>query len=1237
MKRVYDTNWTEEQLNAIEGRGSNLLVAAAAGSGKTAVLVERIITLITDEEYDVDIDKLLIVTFTNAAASEMRERIGERIEKELDKNPASKKLQRQITLLNNASITTLHSFCLKVIRDNFNLIDLDPKFKIADSTEEVILKEEALEELFEKKYEEEDFLKLVECYGGSKSDKALEDIIFRLYSFVMSSPWPEEWLDDASESFNIDEDFNFYDSKWGQIIKEIVKVELYSSLKLIEKGIDICSGDDGLLPYEETLLKDREEISELINAFSDNFNSFYQSFSYFKLDKIKRCKKGADENSREAVKKIRDKVKEKLETLRENHFFMSTDDIASTIKNLYPLMKTLTDTVKEFSKLYSKKKRDKNILDFNDLEHFALNILCKKDEDKKIHPTDISLDFRKKYKEVMVDEYQDSNTVQEVIIDMVSKKHTDEPNVFMVGDVKQSIYRFRQAEPELFLEKYNSYKREEGEKNRKITLYKNFRSRKEVIDGVNYIFKMVMSKAVGEIPYTKEEELNLGADYKESPEGLIVGGPIQLHLLEKDKEDEEGEYEEDLTNIQLEGRMVGKIIKDLVENEKTPFMVYDKNLKKERRVKYKDIVILLRATSNWGEFFSEELEAMGIPVYADTNTGYFKTLEVQTILSLLQIIDNPRQDIPLLAVLRSPIYSFTAEELIDIRLMDEKVSFYEALKLIEESDHNEEFEKGTKEKVNRFLENLLKWRKKAEYMPIDELIWYLYMDTGYFAYVAGMPGGMQRQANLKILFQRAKSYEETSLKGLFNFILFINKLKESSSDMGSAKIVGENEDVIRIMSIHKSKGLEFPVVILASLSKRFNLQDINRNILFHKDLGIGPDYVDYDKRLSYPTAIKKAIMEKIKLQSLSEEMRVLYVALTRAKEKLILTGQVKDFNSTVENWYFKGGNGEGEDKIPEFEVMGGRSYLDWIGPALIRHKYFNDLRKEMNPTLISEASLVADPSMWTLKLWDKKALSLKNGEEEERVINLAKEGESEFKKEIYRRLDYQYEYALASRLPSNLSVSEAKGYRNREYDEEEDTAYDYSYNLFEPALIKLPKFLDGEKKLTGAEKGTIMHFVMEHIDFLKVNSIEEIKEQINYMVSEKFINESDAQAVKPYKILNFFKSDLGNRLINSKKVYREFPFYIEVGAREIFKELPLKYEEEKMVLRGVIDCFFEEEDSIILIDYKTDYVEGDNLEGIKEKYKVQLDYYKRALENITNKKVKGRFIYLFSKEKIVEC
>ncbi len=1191
------TKWTDEQLDAIKDRGCNLLVAAGAGAGKTAVLVQRIIEKVMDEEHPVDIDRLLVVTFTNAAAAEMRERIGDAITRELDKNPSSARLQSQLTLLGRANIMTIHSFCLGVIKGNFHLLDIEPNFRVCDETEAVLLKQEVMDELFEERFDRDDqsFINLVKALGDS-DDKVIQDLVQNLYRFAVSTPWPSAWLEKQAGRFDVKEGFDFGDSDWARILIADVRRELEGCIGRIERAVEIIKSDHELAAYLPVFTGDAENTRHLHSIKTWNeMGEAMEGLRFAKLPTLRKLSAEAAEK-KELAKDARDQLKKKIETIR-NELFVNAAAPETAMAKMYPCMKTLSEITIEFSTRFGQKKRERGLIDFNDIEHFALAILTDGKE-----PSNTALDYRDRFEEILIDEYQDSNQVQEEIMNSICRG--DRGNVFMVGDVKQSIYRFRHAKPELFLQKYKMYGCEIGSPGKKIKLYKNFRSRSEVIDGVNFIFKQIMSSEMGELEYDDSEALLCGAQYCEKQNA------IEVNII--DKSGECPEELEDLDSIQTEARFVSKRIRELLEEG---FLVHDKASGDERVITYRDIVILMRATEGSAKLYLDELSSHGIPAFADTATGYFETVEIKTVMSLLQIIDNPLQDIPMLAVLRSPIFSFTPEELIDLRTAGSELSFHEILEAFEAGDS------PLGRKVAGFLAKLEEWRDKGSYMKIDEFIWFLYSDTAYYSFAATMPQGEQRQANLRLLFQRAREFESTSYKGLFNFINFIEKLKSSSGDMGSAKILGENQNVVRIMSIHKSKGLEFPVVFLCGAGRQFNMMDVNRNILFHQELGFGPDFVDYERRISYPTLPKQVIRRKLRVETLSEEMRILYVAFTRAKEKLIITGTVREIGKACARWCEAAAYKR--DKLPEHTVAAAKCYLDWIGSAVARCPGGDPIRV-MGGESSGMIEVIEDSSRWVVKVVDKASLA--TGEESEKpfvdfsglIAGAAGASCSEgIGLAVQERLQWKYRLEESSRIPAKISVSELKKSQGPRQ-----------------TVLKRPGFLEGEKRMTAAMKGTLLHLAMQHLDLVKVSSLEDVREQIRRLVEMEFVTSEDASQINAYKILKFFQSDVGRRMAAAQAAMREVPFFIELAAADVYPELDKKvYGSETLVLQGVIDCYFEEDGEIVLLDYKTDFVEDQ--EAVVENYRIQIELYAGALEKITGKRVKEKYLYLFYKDTAV--
>lgn len=1192
-------NWTKEQKDAIYEKDSNILVAAAAGSGKTAVLVERIINkIITDR---IDIDRLLVVTFTNAAASEMRERVLDAIYKKLEENSEDENLQRQITLLNKASICTIDSFCLEVVRNNFYELDnLSPNFRIADTTEIELLKQEVMEDIFENKYEEEnkDFIKLINTYTSYRDDSPLKELILKIYSYIQSNPFPEKWLTEKIEMFNLSSDLedDFRSTPWGKELLSEVEDELIDSISSLEAIAKKLHREPELEKFWQTIRNDIDMLQGLKNNL-DSWDKAYQINQTLKFVTWPRQK--VESEIKDYAKQIRDDVKKKLSKVLDKILIYDSKQANQDIYDMYEILRKLKDMILEFEQEFSKRKREKNIVDFNDIEHLALHILLK-EENGNIKPSDVAKRYQEKYLEIAIDEYQDSNLVQEYILNSVSKQN----NIFMVGDVKQSIYKFRQAMPELFLDKYAKYKNKEDkqkEDNLKIQLFKNFRSRDNILQFTNLIFQDIMSSNLGDIEYNQEEYLNLGADYPAIEQDLKT--EINIIDLSEEQETEEQnlekpldseEIEEKIEDIELEARFVANRIKKLVDEK---FQVWDRKKKRYRDITYKDIVVLLRSTSNSAPIYEQEILGLDMPVFSDSSQEYLDSIEIQTIMSLLKVVDNPMQDIPLVTVLRSYIGKFTDDELVQIRLSDKYDNFYTCMQKA-----TIDVEKELKEKIVTFFDCLTKWRKEQEYLALDELIWKIYMDTGFYNYVGLMPNGELRQANLKMLFQKAKQYESANFKGLYNFINFIDKLKLSSGDLGSAKLIGENDNVIRIMSIHKSKGLEFPVVFLSNTGKQFNLMDLNESVLLHQEMGIGVKYIDYDKQIQYDTLSKAAIKNKILIETLSEEMRILYVALTRAKEKLIITGIKKDYQKDLEKMLEQVERySKCNEKINPILVKKYKKYLDWI---LLVYYYDNDKTKEMI----------------NLKLHKKQDLLTKLKKEEKENINVTKileekEIDHDQIEEIEKVLNYSYPNQLATIIPTKTSVTNIKQMQQKE-------VYESKIELPKPEFLKEDK----EEKLTGAQKGTLIHLCLQKLDEKKEYDLQKIKDLISELEQKQIITKKEVENINPSKILGFTKSNIWKELKHAKEVYKEKPFYINIPAKEIYEEEI----EESILVQGIIDLYFiDKQDNLILVDYKTDYVEkGKGKENeLINKYKKQLEIYQEALEQAYNRKVFKKYIY----------
>lgn len=1187
--------WTVDQENAIKARDCNLLVTAAAGSGKTAVLVERIIQLITKDK--INLDSLLIVTFTHAAAGEMRERISTAILNELEKENSDKlHLRRQIQLLNRASISTIHSFCIDVVRRNFYFINVDPDFKIGDSTEMELMKVETANELFEEEYEKssEIFLGLLEMFGNSKDDTPLQILLLDIYEFIQSKPRPLEWLHDRVEDFNMTEE-EFSRSPWLMTLGQEIDMQLSGAKSLFNEASKLCEQASGPSAYYDAIQDDLQIIDALKKALSLGVEAIYVELQKVQHKRLGRVAKDTDEIMKEEVKRLREDGKKIIKELKDI-FTRSPAEYLEDLHELYPYMSYLFNLTEAFTLAYQQKKMEKGLVDFNDLEHYALEILAHEE---------VAREYQKKFTYIFIDEYQDSNLVQESIVNYIKR----EDNLFMVGDVKQSIYRFRLADPSLFLEKSSSFKKTETTLNRRIDLRKNFRSRPEIINAVNYIFKHLMSYEFGEFDYDEDAFLYPGAET-----GKIEDPSVELRLIEKKLAltDELSDELLEINDIEVEARLASRRIKELLGQE-----IYDAKKGIYRNIEYRDIVILLRTSRNWAGVYLESLMSAGIPAYADINTGYFAALEVNVFINLLKLIDNKRQDIPFLSIMRSPIGGFDIQDMIKIRMQSQAHDYFGAVEeyLLKNCD-------DLAQRLKVFIDRLNAWKEEARFVPMDDFIWKLMMETGYYYYVASMPGGIQRQANLKLLLDRARQFQNTSIKGLYNFIDFINRLQASSGDMGAARTLGENDNVVKIMSIHKSKGLEFPVVIVGGMGKQFNFSDSRSRVLFHKDLGIGPQYVNLELRTYTDSIARIAMKNKIKIENLAEEMRVLYVACTRAQQKLILLGSVRNLEKSAKSW---------AESMGPFSLSRGKSYLDWVGPVVMRHPCGEKLR-EFAELSWNDDKILPDESLWKVEIWERARILVEDQKKEqddrnfrENLKNLKNVESSGAKEEITNRLNWAYGYLDASRIPSKLSVTQIKKLKTAKLD---NMAIQISTPIIGPVFAG-----EGQNgKIAGispSEKGSIIHFVLRHIDFSRISSEKEIENQIDYMIKQELLREEEKAAVDISKILNFFNSTLGQRLLKSEKVYREVPFNLLCKAGEIFAELNGSLgADEELLVQGVIDLYFQEGNDLILLDYKSDIVHEGNRNSIINNYRIQLELYKNALERILHQKVKESYLYL---------
>lgn len=1192
--------WTEQQQKVIDLRNRNILVSAAAGSGKTAVLVERIIQKITDEQSPVDVDRLLIVTFTEAAAAEMKDRIREAIEKKLEENPGNVHLERQATLVHSAPITTIHSFCLSVIREHFHVIDLDPGFRIGEDGELKLLKQDVLDELLEECYSkgEEEFLSFTERFGTGKNDRKIEGIILKLYEYSGSYPRPEQWLDRCAAVYTEEEAAEAMIRR----AKEHVLIRIEEPEKLIRRGLKICEEPDGPYMYADMLEEDLRGI-EKIRKCSD-FAEMYDAADRFVWKTLSRKKDDSvSAEKRESVKALREQAKKAIAGVKETYFYAPESVWKEDMVSAGESVKTLVSLVKLFAEKFAEKKRGRNMIDFNDMERFALDILTE-EKNGELVPSAVAGEYAKQFEEIMIDEYQDSNFVQETILTSVSGQAEGKNNIFMVGDVKQSIYSFRLSRPELFMQKYNTYSLEDSDRQR-IDLHKNFRSRGEVLDSVNYIFRRIMKKEMGGIEYDDSAALYLGAKFPKTEEieaKRYISSECErntdlfktelLILKDRDKEAE---------NVRRsEARMIARRIKSLMRGG----VVSDKKTGEYRPVQYKDIVILTRSVKGWAEDFSAVLAEEGIPAYSVSREGYFETYEVSVLLDYLKILDNGRQDLPLAAVLASPLGNLLTEDMAKIRVAYPDVPFHESARMYASEEAQDPV---LKDRLMRFFSQVDHFRKKVSYTPIHDLLTEIIEETGFGIYISAMEGGVQRAANVEMLVEKAKAFEGTSYKGLFHFVRYIEQLKKYDVDYGEAGIMDEQAYTVRIMSIHKSKGLEFPVVFAAGMGKQFNTQDTKSSMILHPEWGIGIDKIDLKRRTKAPTFLKKLIREEAMYEMWAEEMRILYVALTRAKEKLIMTGVLPD------RFIMR----SGKDGVI---TAGAKSYFDWIIPALWSEE--EEAALEDAPVCIFQytgndigADILQVKSeqlaLDVLKHWD-----------------VTKVYDPEIRKCLDEQADYVYPYYSEGGMKMKFTVSELK--KRKALQEE---AGEEMYK--EPQTVPLlPRFIKEEETLSGASRGSAYHKFLELLDFAKEYEADDLEAEVERLAEDGRLSREMAECIETEDMMRFLRTKSGVRMLQAarnRKLYKEQPFVISVNASEIYQG---DLSGEKILVQGIIDVYFEEEDGLVVLDYKTDQVKS--RKELAEKYHAQLEYYAHALSQLTGKTVKEKIIYSFTlKEEII--
>jgi len=1261
-----EARWTPEQEQAIVARGDNILVAAAAGSGKTATLVERVIRRLTDPVDPIDLDQFLVVTFTEAAAAEMRERVAQALEQALNANPGDTRLQRQLVLLGRSSISTLHSFCLSLIRQYFYRLGLDPAVTVMGEHEALLLRAEVLDQLFSERFEEDvdgPFYALVDRYGGGRDDEGLRQLVLGLYDFMQSLPWPDQWLQESVSRFDLAPGTVIDDLPWWIPIRRRIQLDLAQAAQALNEARRLCWLPGGPIQYTERIAEEYAILSAIADHHSwDDLSNSIRLFSFDRLPTI-RANSNVDDEMKKRATKQRDRAKKILKDLNTRFFARTAEEWLTDLRAVAPHLGTLVQVVQAFAANFRTAKAAQGAVDFNDLERFCLQLLIDPEAAPgTLAPSEVARDLRARLAEVLVDEYQDINAVQDAILTLVARAGADgTPNRFMVGDVKQSIYRFRHADPSLFLEKYQSYQSSPGPSSgssggsggRRIVLGANFRSRVGVVDAVNFLFRQILTPGVGELPYDRDAELVYKADYPDNPWAVQTAEPaVELHILAKTFENLDEAVETDaedsglaeqaaddlaeLSGLEREALLTARRIKELIE-QSTP--VWDRSIQAYRPLKYRDIAILLRATTGRANIFMEALRQWDIPAYAQLNTGYFSATEVEVMVSLLQMLDNPKQDIPTAAVLRSPIVGLSSTDLTRVRLAAPRGSFFDAVVAASQVADDTS---GLAAVLARFLETLRGWRTMVRRRPLSQVIWQVFQETGYLNYVAGMPGGPQRHANLIALYDRARQFDQFARQGLFRFLRFIEGLREEEADMGAAPSIGEAADVVRIMSIHKSKGLEFPIVFVADMGKKLGGQDIKGDLLLQRRMGLGPLLVDPEQRIKYPTLAFHAVREAILAEAQAEEMRVLYVALTRARERLILIGSCRDLLKTCERWAMQPGDGS-DWPLSESKLSAGESYLDWIGPAVARHAAGRPLRELGGAhSEVAPGPVADDSSNWEVWLWhggdQLQWLRPLSSVAEAVPLDWQKIGAlepidhqivSQAPDLLRARFDWVYPHAALVQRFAKLTVTELKGYLDPE-PAEDRPAPDGPRQRTETGLPRRPRFMqEGRKRLSPTELGTLMHLVLQHLDLTRPLDQPEVESQVQGLVTLGLITEDHRSAVDTESIAHFFASPLGREICaNSASVQREVSFTLTLPVAHVYPDLADQVPSgDTIIVQGMIDLLLEREDGYLLVDYKTDKRAPADA---ALQYQGQIRIYKKAVQEILGRPVVASYLHFLN-------
>ncbi|MBF8807953.1 MAG: helicase-exonuclease AddAB subunit AddA [Enterococcus lacertideformus] len=1222
--------FTDEQWQAIFDQGDNLLVSASAGSGKTTVLVRRVIEKL---KMGFNIDELLIVTFTEAAAREMKERIQEALQAAVNSESDPLKQQhftKQLVLLPSANISTLHAFCLTVIRRFYYLIDIDPVFRmLTDETETILMKEDVWDELRESFYAKghEEFFQLTMNFSNDRSDDGLTNLVFSLYEFARANPDPIRWLDQLVESYQLKDSLE-HSPLYQSQLRPLLLADVGQCVRLYEEMMTLAQ-EEGLEKMLEQIAGEKEKIQLIYECLlQDQLIEAYDGLESLTFSTFKSSRKAELKERSAEVKVLRDQAKKIIQQVGKNYFPLSPIKMTTLTRKAVPIIEEMTNVTKQFMASFSQRKREKGVLDFNDLEHLALQILTNQTEETWL-PSEASRYYRKQFKEVMVDEYQDVNQLQEAILYWLRQPDPANGNLFMVGDVKQSIYSFRLADPSLFIEKYEAFSKNEG--GRRIVLVENFRSRKEVLSFTNLIFQQLMDPVVGQIPYDEAAHLVLGfSDFPEieqfEPELLIYekeeGSTIELPIDDSIEDKTEGEL-----------FMTGLKIRELIDEK---FMIYDKKTKQNRPVEYKDIVLLTPTKKN-NLTILEIFKTLDIPLEMNDTQNYFQSTELRTMIALLQLIDNPYQDNPLASILRSPIVGLIEPELAQIRLADRTHSYYEAVLAYQAKKKDE-----LADKLLHFNEQLEIWRELARRSSITDLLWEIYFQTGYLEYVAGLPAGAQRQANLYALVDRAKAYEQSAFRGLYQFVRFIEKMQEKDKDLAEP-VIASADNAVRVMTIHASKGLEFPIVFLLDMTKQFNLQDLRKRYAFEEKLGAGIRYMDPDTRVLYDTLPYQAIKLAKQNKLLSEEMRKLYVGLTRAEQKLFIVGSYKNKEDTFKNW----AEASGQTTLvldPTSRLKGKSSLMNWIGFSLMRHPLIKNYYNEAK--ILSE--LKNSDSHFSITWVNQQTMLEKRqylSKEETLEVEGNELGQTILTETLKARLDYRYPFKESAQTTSYQSVSELK----RLFEDPDETVdaklvwesnevrgLNRQFRYTQDTLAE-PRFLQKTQKVSATAVGTATHYLLQLLP-LERPTTETIKVLLDELIKKRLVDQKVAKQIDFSAIFWFFETKFGKALIKYKDfVKREQPFSMLLSADQVFEKYP--NEEDELLIHGIVDGYIEFPDFIQLYDFKTDFIlDADNQEAIDEvvkKYQGQLNLYRQALSESLDKPVSDVFLILLSAKKII--